>query len=352
MVMKPRFERGRRDRLETLHPAYFALVMATGIVAIAAHLHGVPWLPSILFWVNVVFLAGLTAANVARAVRHRRAFAADVRSHSRGVGFFTAVAALAVFGKQLVLQQHAMGLAAIFWLVAFALLMVVTYGILAVLTIQPHKPDLADGLNGGWLVAVVAPQSVATFTVLLLSTGAFVSYRETLMFAALCLWLIGGVLYMWLMTLIFLRYTFVRMSPEDLTPPYWISMGAVAISTLAGATLLEHAALSPLVVELATFIKGITLLFWAVGSWWIPMLVLLGIWRYLVRGVVFAYDPLYWGGVFPLGMYSVCTYRVAEFIDLPFLMPLSSTFMVIAIVAWTAALVGLVDSRRRSADVA
>lgn len=40
--MKPCFKRGKPDDLETLHPVYFALVMATGIVAIATDLHGVP----------------------------------------------------------------------------------------------------------------------------------------------------------------------------------------------------------------------------------------------------------------------------------------------------------------------
>src|SRR3546814_11942928 len=57
-VMRLRFERGRPDDLESLHPAYFALVMATGIVAIALHLHGVPLLPGFLFWLNAVLFAG------------------------------------------------------------------------------------------------------------------------------------------------------------------------------------------------------------------------------------------------------------------------------------------------------
>ncbi|HWK49770.1 MAG TPA: hypothetical protein VNR40_07770, partial [Steroidobacter sp.] len=57
--MKLRFQRGGRDELETLHPAYFALVMATGIVAIATHLHGVPVVPRLLFWLNTFFLASL-----------------------------------------------------------------------------------------------------------------------------------------------------------------------------------------------------------------------------------------------------------------------------------------------------
>lgn len=264
--MRLRFRRGRPDDLETLHPAYFALVMATGIVAIAADLHGVPRVPAVLFWLNAFFLASLVAATGARILRYPGAFAADIRSHSRGVGFFTVVAASGVFGNQPVLQMAAVDLAIFFWIATAALWLVVTYGVLAVLTVQPDKPSLADGLNGGWLVSVVATQSVAILTVLMLASGVCASLARPLMFAALVLWLGGGALYLWLMSLIFYRYTFLRMSPADLAPPYWINMGAVAISTLAGATLLEHSALSPVVMELTPFVKGLTLSFWAIGN--------------------------------------------------------------------------------------
>src|SRR5579875_1797033 len=204
-MVGPRFARGPRDRLETLHPGYFALVMATGIVALAARLHGVPLLPAVLYWLNAGFLAALATATVLRIRRYPRAFAADLASHSRGVGFFTLVAACGVFGSQSVIQQGA----------------------------------VTAGLNGGWLVSVVATQSLAILTVTLLGAGALAGLRQPLMFAALVLWLGGGALYLWLMTLIFFRYTFLPMAPEDLTPPYWINMGAVAISTLGGAVLLE-----------------------------------------------------------------------------------------------------------------
>src|SRR5690606_27251502 len=53
--MKLRFEHGSRDDLKTLHPAYFALVMATGIVALAADLHGLDLVATALFWLNAVF---------------------------------------------------------------------------------------------------------------------------------------------------------------------------------------------------------------------------------------------------------------------------------------------------------
>ncbi|MGD9538851.1 MAG: tellurite resistance/C4-dicarboxylate transporter family protein [Gammaproteobacteria bacterium] len=347
--MRLRFERGRRDDLETLHPAYFALVMATGIVGIATHLHSLPVVPAALFWLNALFIVVLVAATVARILRHPHAFVADIRNHSRGVGFFTTVVAAGVFGSQLVIQMEAPTVAVFFWLVTAVLWVVTTYGILAVLTVVPDKPSLAAGLNGGWLVIVVATQSVAIITVLMLSSGFTAGLREPLMFAALVLWLGGGALYLWLMGLIFFRYTFLPMSPADLTPPYWISMGAVAISTLAGTTLLGEAALSPIVAELAPFVEGLTLLYWAIGSWWIPMLLVLGVWRYLIRGVPFAYDPLYWGGVFPLGMYSVCTLRLTDIMDAPFLRPLSTAFMIVAVVAWATTFVGLLDSRLRAA---
>jgi hypothetical protein len=81
-------------------------------------------------------------------------------------------------------------------------------------------------------------------------------------------------------------------------------MGSAAVSTAAGATLVAHSASSPIVAELVPFIKGLPLFFWSVGSWWIPMLIALGVWRYLICGAPFAYGPLSWGGVFPLGMYA------------------------------------------------
>ena len=46
------------------------------------------------------------------------------------------------------------------------------------------------------------------------------------------------MLYIWIISLIFYRYTFFTMHPSDLAPPYWINMGAVAISTLAGSLLV------------------------------------------------------------------------------------------------------------------
>jgi len=161
-------------------------------------------------------------------------------------------------------------------------------------------------------------------------------------FFALSMWLWGGMLYIWIISLIFYRYTFFVMSPSDLAPPYWINMGAVAISTLAGTMLIAATPSWSVLAELLPFLKGLTLLFWATATWWIPMLVGLGVWRHVYRRFPLRYDPLYWGAVFPLGMYAVCTFRLAQAIGVPVLLPVARVFLYLALAAWTLALIGLV----------
>ena len=149
------------------------------------------------------------------------------------------------------------------------------------------------------------------------------------------------MLYIWIISLIFYRYTFFRLSPSDLSPPYWINMGAVAISTLAGTMLVANASHSPMLADLLPFIKGFTLLFWATATWWIPMLVILGLWRHVYQKFPLRYDPQYWGVVFPLGMYTVATFRLVQHLNLPFLSPVPNVFVFVAVGAWGLVFIGL-----------
>lgn len=70
-------------------------------------------------------------------------------------------------------------------------------------------------------------------------------------------------------------------------------MGAVAITTLAGARLIPAAPESRLIGELSPFLKGFTLFFWAAGTWWIPLLLVLGFRRHLYKRFPLRYDPQY-----------------------------------------------------------
>ena len=328
--------------LATMHPASFAMVMATGIVSIACQLLGLPAVASALLAINSALYMTLWILTITRVVRYRARVLADVSHHGRAVGFFTMVAATSVLGSQALLVAGAWTIAAAFWVAGITLWAVVTYTVFTALTVGAQKPSIAEGINGGWLLPVVAAESVAVLGAQL--ANGFGSQSAIVLLFCLAMWLGGGMLYIWIISLIFYRYTFFAMSPSDLAPPYWINMGAVAISTLAGTLLDSAAPLSPLVGELLPFIKGLTLLFWATATWWIPMLVILGAWRHLYRRFPLRYDPLYWGAVFPLGMYAVCTFRVANMIDEPALLIVPQVFLYVALAAWTLTFAGLLGS--------
>jgi tellurite resistance protein TehA-like permease len=326
--------------MATLHPAYFAMSMATGIVSIACHLLGLEDLSAFLFWINLTAYGVLWLATITRVLLFRKAFLADWSSHQRGPGFFTTVAATCVLGSQFVLLRHDPAIGFGLWVLGLLLWVICTYTVFVALSIREEKPSLAEGINGGWLVAVVATQSICVLGCLVLPDR--LGNRDAALFFLTSFWLCGGMLYIWMISLIFYRYTFFRFSPSDLMPPYWINMGAVAISTLAGTALIAASGDSPFMASIRPFVKGFTILYWATATWWIPMLLVLGIWRHAVRRVAFAYDPLYWGLVFPLGMYCVCTYRLVETFELPFLAWIARGFIVVAIIAWMFTFFGLV----------
>ena len=322
-----------------LHPASFAMVMATGIVSVAAQLRGLPWIALPLVWLNVGLYAVLWLLTLWRIARHSSRFRADLCDHSRTMGFFTVVAATCVLGNQFVVVVD-LPLAAIgLWLLGIVLWAAITYTIFTIVTVKAEKPSLAEGLNGGWLVAVVAAQSVSVLGGLL--APQFESSRELVLFFALVTWLGGGMLYIWIIGLIFYRYTFLPLDPRQLAPPYWINMGAVAISTLAGTVLIERAGLDPLLMELLPFLKGMTLMFWATATGWIPLLLVLGVWRHIIRKVPLAYDVVYWSAVFPLGMYTACTHRLAEVTEKHWLEVVPQYLIFLALAAWTVTFLGL-----------
>ena len=332
-----------RSDLAGFSPAYFGMVMATGVVSLAAHMLGRPTIAQALFALNIAVYCVLWVLTVLRMIRYPRRFFGDMVDHLRGPGFFTLVAGSSVLGSQFVILAANYRLGMALWIVAVVLWVALTYTIFTAFTIKDDKPTLDKGISGAWLLAVVATQSIAVLSALH-ATHLGQPYKLGLNFFALSMWLWGGMLYIWMMSLIFYRYTFFPLAPGDLTPPYWINMGAMAISTLAGSLLIINAPDAPFLVSLLPFLKGFTIFYWATGTWWIPMLVVLAVWRHVFKRFPMRYDPLYWGAVFPLGMYAASTHEMSTALSLDFLGLLPPVFLYAALIAWAAASAGLVLS--------
>jgi tellurite resistance protein TehA-like permease len=325
-----------------LFPGYFALVMATGIISLAAHFLEFKPVAWALLSVNLAAYSVLALLLSIRIVGFFPRVVADMSDHLRGPGFFTVVAGTCVLGTQLLIVGSWVRPAAVLWFIGLGLWTVIMYAFFTLVTVREQKPPIENGLSGVWLIAVVATQSISVLGTLLAPNSG--SLRQLLLFFTLCMFLLGCMHYLLLITLIFYRFTFVSLTSAALTPPYWINMGAVAITTLAGARLILAAQDWALLNDLLPFIKGFTLFFWAAGTWWIPLLLTLGVWRHVYKRFPLRYDPQYWGMVFPLGMYTVCTFQLAKAIRFEPLLVIPRYFFFIALAAWLTAFFGFIWS--------
>jgi hypothetical protein len=131
----------------------------------------------------------------------------------------------------------------------------------------------ASVVHGGWLIAIVGTQSLVLLGVRV--ADYLVEYGTGLIVLAHMLWGIGLALYAMFVTLFSYRIFFFKLTPEDLSPLLWVVMGAAAISANAGTSLLLNNAHVPYLTNMKPFIDGVTLIIWAWGTWWIPLLVCL-----------------------------------------------------------------------------
>jgi tellurite resistance protein TehA-like permease len=130
-----------------------------------------------------------------------------------------------------------------------------------------------------------------------------------------------------------LRVMLYEFGPEDLTPPYWVSMGALAITVLAGARIVEMAD-APMVAATRGLIAGLAVVVRAVATWRIPLLVAAGWWRHVRRGGPLRYEAALWSLIFPLGMYAVAGIYLGRADDLPVVEAIGSAGLQVAFGAW------------------
>lgn len=336
-----------RNTIKTFHPAYFAMVMSTGIISIASSLLGFKGIAYGLFYVNLIAYAAILSLQVLRVRMFWSNLYNDLSNPKLSLVFFTTVAGTNVLGAQFVTVVNQPEVAKIFWYFGIFLWTIVSLSTFSILFIKCDQ-RIEVVMHGGWLIATVGTQSVAVLGALL--APHFGDSSSFVMFSSFVWWMIGSFIYMVLITLIIYRLVFFKVSPDALVPPYWINMGALAITTLAGSILCIN---SPKIggpyADFIGFTKGLTLFFWSFGTWWIPFLVIIGIWKYIFNRTPFKYTPLYWGMVFPLGMYTACTIRLSQAIQIPFVANISNYFIYAAYAAWGFIFVNMIRSMIKAA---
>lgn len=324
--------------LKELHPGNFAMVMASGIISIGFTTLHFDLLGEILYIFALSAWIILIALSVVRISRFPQAVKKDLLDPRLVFSYFTLVAATDIVGLLLDIRGHTT-LALVCWVIAFFAWSTLLYLAFSVLTFLTHEHNV-NIVHGGWLISIVGTQSLVLL-------GARIAhdlgdYAKYMMVEVHMLWGLGLIFYGIFVTLFCYRIFFLTIKPGDVSPLIWVIMGAAAISANAGTSLLTQDSYLPFLAAQRPFVDGVTMMIWAWATWWIPMLVLFGLWKHIANKLPLNYEPIMWSFVFPLGMYTVASARLGLAAELPLLQWISQIMIWVALLAWLLTLIGLI----------
>jgi len=295
-----------KDGLASMAPANSAMVMSAGIIAIALRNAGLAGSAHAMSLICAFLWATNMSLMVLRVFVFPRQVWADLANPARSPGFLTLVASTNVFGSCCIVVLDKPNLAAMLLCFGSGLWLVLLSGVMFALFVSDNKLPLEKGVNGAWLLLTVSTQSIVVLGAILTEAAPFPSG----VLGMTMLFLVGTALYFMVIPLIIYRLFFKPLSPAELSATFWINAGSMAIICLAGIRLLPILGLCPQLSDLAAPVKALAVGSWALATFWVPCLILLGIWRHVVKRYPFRYGVEYWSIVFPLGMYTVCTQAI------------------------------------------
>jgi tellurite resistance protein TehA-like permease len=291
--------------LEFASPPAGAVVMGTGIVAVALSLDGRRTLFRILFGVGSAIWIALAVAVPLRAARDRARLESDLRTPAA----LTAVAGTAVVGAGAVLLGWELaGVAAL-------VLATVAWGAL----IGPVLAASNGPATGATLMLTVSTESLSVL-------AALVALRERadwLLVASLAPFVVGLVLY----ALVMLRFELAQLGTG--WGDHWITGGALAISTLALATIAQGAKTLAILGGGGGTLEAIAVGLWVLTILWLPVLVACEAGRPRLR-----YDVRRWSTVFPVGMYAACSFAVGRAAGADAITSFARVWVWVAVAVW------------------
>jgi tellurite resistance protein TehA-like permease len=312
-------------QLEAIFPGNFAYVMASGILSIAFHIKKF-FLFSTLFYllgaIGYIFLIILYAT---RLIFYPRLSWSNLLNNKKIFDHFTFVAGTNILALRALLS-HQKTLSLTLTFIALAAFVIFFYFFFYLLFFL-RKISIKN-VNGKWLLIPVAFGSTSLIFIYLFKYGALNSSAWNLL--SYSSWSGGILFYFIFITFILFRLFFYPIAAKEMLAPYWICMGAAAINCNAAGELVYSG------WGVIFFIHA-ALILWAIATLFIPLLVLLGIWKHGVLREPFFYSPLLWSIVFPLGMYTMAT----DVIDthLPFSLDIFINYLL-----WTTCIVWIMVS--------
>lgn len=300
----------RTSRLVHIPPNWFAAVMGTGIVAVAAH--GLPWHSAVLdavavmFWaMAVVVYVAVLAATVAHWVRHPHLARAHHR-HPVTAHFYGSVpmATLTVGSSTILAGSSVIGHAAALAVGVGCFVLGSAGGVCTAVVIPATRivgrAATRGPAFGGWLMSVVPPMVAASAAAVLAAELAPGRLRSVVLIAGLAMFALSLTCSTPVIVAIVARLRTGDVGPAATVPTWWIVLGPLGQSVTAVCLLARDAGgprATGLPRELAL---GFALPVWIGALGWIVVAVTITA-RTLREGLPFGLT--WWSFTFPVGTF-------------------------------------------------
>ncbi|MGB8387907.1 TDT family transporter [Mycobacterium sp.] len=327
--------------LGNIGPNWFASVMGTGIVAIAAatlpvHVLGLRAFAQVVWVIAAVLLVVLIVLVGGHWLRHPTA----ARHHARNpqMAHFYGAAPMALMtvgggallvGKDLIGQRVAVDLDWVLW-TAGTLGGLFTAVSIPFLMFTQHDVE-PDAAFGGWLMPVVPPMVTAAMGALLLPHMAAGTGRQTMLYGCYAMFGLSLLASLNIIAMIWSRLVLYGTSGTARVPTLWIVLGPLGQSITAAGLLGANAELA-VEHEVAENMNAFAIVYgvpvWGFAVLWIALATSLTV-RTLRRGMPFALT--WWSLTFPVGTFVTGTSQLAAHTHLP-------AFKVVAAMAYAGLL--------------
>jgi len=184
-----------------------------------------------------------------------------------------------------------------------------------------HQHSL-DGMTAVWLLPVVAAEVAGASGGLLAPHLATPQGQLVMLVTSYILWAYSVPVACLILGILILRMALHKLPHDSMAASSWLALGPIGTAALgmlvlgtnAPAILAAHGLASiGTVAQGIGVIAGLTL--WGFGLWWLLLATLITV-RYWRAGVPFNLG--WWGYTFPLGVYTVTTFRLGTTLDIGF----------------------------------
>ncbi|MGQ3683905.1 MAG: tellurite resistance/C4-dicarboxylate transporter family protein [Candidatus Loosdrechtia sp.] len=314
---------------------WFSAAMATILIAAISRLHGFEVVVPYFFIAGLAIFFSVLVFRITQVILFYKDSLHEHFNPEKNLYSFSIVGAISLAGVYLSKIFHLYTAAYICWYVAVSFWLIFSLSSFSILFLYQESEDrkIEDILHGGWFFAIAGTQFTAFLGVTVAEHA--VQNAAGIQLFSFAQWSVGASLYLVFVVFIILRMVFYPFSSTTAISPYWMNIGAAALTALTGTALYHHvhAAGGPF-TDFLPFLKGFSLFFWSIGLWWLPLLFVLSMRKQACSTDGLTFTVGYWEVVFALGLYAKSTIQINALFQEQYLFIASLCFSVACIVLW------------------